>query len=92
MKHSRFHLNPAFPDLIARAGLSQRAFAQRAGVSLSTIAGLIHPRPHLGRRGSMQRRTAWLLARAYAEVTGMSVDEAFRLLICEQADEEKSAR
>lgn len=91
MSPPRFRLNPAFPDLIARTGLSQRAFAQRAGVSLSTITGLIHPKPHLGRQGSMQRRTAWLLARAYAEVTGIGIDEAFRLLICEQADEERNA-
>jgi transcriptional regulator with XRE-family HTH domain len=84
MKSLRLHLNPAFPDLIARAGLSQRAFARRAGVSFSTIMGLVHPEIHPGRRGGMQRRTAWLLAKAYAEVTGIEAEEAFGILIIER--------
>ncbi|NJM08406.1 hypothetical protein HC891_22870 [Candidatus Gracilibacteria bacterium] len=71
MKSARLQLSPEFPDLIARAGLSQRAFARRAGVSFSTIMGLVHPEIHPGRRGGMQRRTAWLLAKAYAELVGV---------------------
>jgi hypothetical protein len=84
MKSARLQLSPEFPDLIARAGLSQRAFARRAEVSFSTIMGLVHPEIHPGRRGGMQRRTAWLLAKAYAEVTGIEAEEAFRILIIEQ--------
>lgn len=84
VKHSRLQLTNQFPDLIARAGLSQRAFARRAGVSFSTIMGLSHPDLHPGRRGGMQRKTAWLLANAYADVAKMSPDEAFSLLIYEQ--------
>ena len=85
-KSPRLHLAGEFPDLIAQAGISQRAFARRAGLSFSTIMGLIHPELHPGRRGGMQRRTAWLIAGAYAELTGIDVAQAFRLLIAERRD------
>ena len=81
------HLTDRFPDLIAQAGLSQRAFARRAGISFSTIMGLLHPELHPGRRGGMQRRTAWMLAKAYGELAGMDADSAFRLLIVERSEE-----
>jgi hypothetical protein len=35
----------------------------------------------------MQRRTAWLLAKAYAELAGVDADTAFRTLIVERASE-----
>jgi transcriptional regulator with XRE-family HTH domain len=86
MKSARLHLSPEFPDLIARAGLSQRAFARRAGVSFSTIMGLVHPEIHPGRRGGMQRRTAWLLAKAYAGLVGIEAEEAFKTFIIVEHD------
>jgi len=86
VKHPRLELNPQFPHLVARAGLSQRAFARRAGVSFSTIMGLVHPELHPGRRGGMQLRTAWLLANAYSELAQMDADAAFRLLIVERRE------
>lgn len=87
MKSVRLQLSPDFPDLVARAGLSQRAFARRAGISFSTIMGLVHPEIHPGRRGGMQRRTAWSLAKAYADLTGIDADSAFQVLIVEHPDE-----
>ena len=87
MKSSQLQLTPHFPDLIARTGLSQRAFARRAGISFSTIMGLLHPELHPGRRGGMQRRTAWLLAQTYSDVTGIDSDTAFRTLILERSNE-----
>lgn len=90
MNLTRLQLNPRFPDLIAQAGLSQRAFARRAGVSFSTIMGLIHPKHHPGRRGGMQRRTAWLIAQAYGELVGIGRETAFQLLILECPVEETS--
>jgi hypothetical protein len=86
-KLPRLHLNDRFPDLIARAGLSQRAFARQSGISFSTIMGLLHPELHPGRRGGMQRRTAWMLAQAYGELVHIDADTAFRLLIVERSDE-----
>lgn len=87
MKPARLLLHPDFPDLVARAGVSQRAFARQAGVSFSTIMGLVHPNIHPGRRGGMQRRTAWRLAKAYGELVNIDADAAFRLLIVEQVSD-----
>ena len=92
MKPSRLRLSPHFPDLVARAGLSQRAFAQQARVSFSTIMGLLHPELHPGRRGGMQRRTAWLIAQAYSELVGIDAEAAFQLLIFEQRNEDEDVR
>ncbi len=89
-KSPRLRLTEQFPDIIAQAGLSQRGFARRAGVSFSTIMGLLHPELHPGRRGGMQRRTAWLIAKAYAEIVAIDAMAAFQLLILEQRDESDS--
>jgi hypothetical protein len=84
MKQSRLHLSERFPDLIARTGYSQRAFARTASVSHSTIMGLLHPELHPGRRGGMQRRTAWRIAQTYATIARIDPEAAFRLLIVER--------
>ncbi len=84
MKHPRLHLSARFPDLIARTGYSLRAFARTAGVSHSTIMGLLHPELHPGRRGGMQRRTAWRIAQAYASIARITPEQAFGLLIVER--------
>jgi hypothetical protein len=86
----RLQLNPQFPDLVARAGLSQRAFARQAGIGFSTIMGLVHPELHPGRRGGMQRRTAWRIAQAYADIVGIAPEAAFHLLIVERYAEASS--
>lgn len=83
MQSAHLQLRPDFPDVIARAGRAQHAFARRAGVSVSTIMGLVHPEIHPGRRGGMQRRTAWLLANAYAELVGVEPEDAFKTFIVE---------
>jgi len=83
-KQPRLHLSERFPDLVARTGYSQRAFARQSGVSFSTIMGLLHPELHPGRRGGMQRRTAWRIAQAYAEIARIDPEDAFRLLIVER--------
>jgi len=84
VKHPRLHLSARFPDLIARTGSSLRAFARTAGVSHSTIMGLLHPELHPGRRGGMQRRTAWRIAQAYASIARITPEKAFSLLIVER--------
>src|SRR6266542_5918803 len=90
-KSPRLQLTAQFPDLIAQAGVSQRGFARRAGVSFSTIMGLLHPELHPGRRGGMQRRTAWLIAATYADIVGIDATHAFRLLIAELRDPLKAS-
>lgn len=83
MKHPRLHLSARFPVLVAQAGLSQRGFARQAGISFSTIMGLLHPELHPGRRGGMQLRTARRIARAYADIVDIDIESAFALLIVE---------
>ncbi len=90
MKHPRLHLSERFPDLVARTGYSQRAFARQAGISFSTIMGLLHPELHPGRRGGMQRRTAWRIAQAYADIARIEPEAAFQLLIVERPVEPSS--
>ena len=87
-KSPQLQLTPRFADMIARTGISQRAFARRAGISFSTIMGLLHPELHPGRRGGMQRRTAWLIAQTYGELVGIDDEVAFNLLILEQVSED----
>ena len=87
MKHSRLHLSERFPDLVARTGYSQRAFARQSGVSFSTIMGLLHPELHPGRRGGMQRRTAWRIAQTYATIARIEPETAFHMLIVERPTE-----
>src|SRR6266508_1449504 len=91
-KSPRLQLTAQFPDLIAQAGVSQRGFARRAKVSFSTIMGLLHPELHPGRRGGMQRRTAWLISHAYSKLAGIDAEAAFQLLILEQCDEDEEVR
>jgi len=87
VKSPRLHLSERFPDLVARTGFSLRAFARQAGVSFSTIMGLLHPELHPGRRGGMQRRTAWRIAQAYAAIARIAPEAAFQLLIVERPAE-----
>ena len=87
VKPPRLHLTERFPDLIAQAGISQRAFARQSGISFSTIMGLLHPELHPGRRGGMQRRTAWMLAQAYSDLVHIDAETAFRLLIVERSED-----
>jgi len=87
VKQPRLHLTERFPELVAQAGLSQRAFARQASISFSTIMGLLHPELHPGRRGGMQLRTAWLIAQTYANIAGIASEAAFHLLIVERPEE-----
>jgi hypothetical protein len=86
MKLARFYRNPIFPDVITRFGLLRDTFACRVNISFSTME-LVHPDLHPGRRGGMQRRTAWRIAQAYATIAGIESEDAFHLLIVEHPTE-----
>lgn len=84
MPHKVYKIHPDAPDLIARAGLTMKAFAERAGIAESTLHALLNPEQHPNRtRGGMHRTTAWKIARAYAGVTGRPEDEAYGTIIVE---------
>lgn len=81
-----YKLRADAPDLIARAGLSIKDFAQRAEIAAGTFHALINPaQQQLRTRGGMHRTTAWKIARAYAQATGASEDTAYAAMIVEEA-------
>jgi hypothetical protein len=84
MLHKVYKIHPDAPDLIARAGLTMKGFAERAGIAESTLHALVNPQQHPKRtRGGMHRTTAWKIARAYADITGRPEDEAYGSIIVE---------
>ena len=86
---TRIRVAPDFTHQIARVGLSQREFARRSGVALSTLKGLINPAQARDRRsGGMHLTTAWKLAKAYAAAAGIDEQTAFERLLVEEPIEE----
>ena len=84
MPRKVYKIHPDAPDLIARAGLTMKAFAERAGIAESTLHALLRPEQHPHRtRGGMHRTTAWKVARAYADAIGRPEDEAYGVIIVE---------
>jgi len=89
---TRIRIAPDFPHKIARIGLSQREFARRSGVALSTIKGLINPEQARERRGGgMHLTTAWKLAKAYAAAAGVDEQTAFDQILIEEEVEDVAA-
>ena len=81
-----YKLRANAPDLIARAGLSIKDFAERAGIAAGTFHALINPsQQSLRTRGGMHRTTAWKIAHAYAQATGASEDAAYAAMIVEES-------
>jgi hypothetical protein len=80
-----YKLRADAPDLIARAGLSIKGFAERAGIAAGTFHALINPAQQPARtRGGMHRTTAWKIAHAYAQASGASEDAAYAAMIVEE--------
>jgi len=76
MPRKVYKIHPDAPALIVRAGLTKKGFAERAGITETTLHALLNPEQHPNRsRGGMQRTTAWKIVRRYAGATGLSEDE-----------------
>jgi len=89
---TRIRIAPDFTHRIARVGLSQREFARRSGVALSTIKGLINPAQARERRGGgMHLTTAWKLAKAYAAAAGIDEQTAYDQILIEEVVEDVAA-
>lgn len=80
MTGPRVRITAHFVDLLASADLSYAELARRSGVGESTIRAAVKPHHHRDRRGGIWRRTAWKVARTYAQATSTSEEQAFRLL------------
>lgn len=68
---------PGFEHKIARAGFSKMSLAKAAGVGTATVYGITDPAQQPGRRGGVHLKTAWKIARAYAQATGIADEAAF---------------
>lgn len=75
---------PDFEHTIARAGFSKMSLAEAAGVGTATIYGIVDPAQQPKRRGGVRATTAWKIARAFAEATGITEEEAFQRLFIEE--------
>jgi hypothetical protein len=71
---------PDFDTTLDRAGVSKAALARAAGKSDQTIHAMLNPASQSSRRGGVRRTTAEDLAKAFAELTGCSAEEAMRRL------------
>ncbi len=90
MPRKIYKIHPAAPDYIARAGLTLKAFAERASIAESTLHALLNPEQHPNRtRGGMHRTTAWKIARTYASAAGVTDEQAYAFLIIEHAGDEQ---
>jgi hypothetical protein len=71
---------PDFDITLDRAGVSKAALARAAGKSDQTIHAMLNPASLPSRRGGVRRSTAEDLAKAFAELTHCSEEEALRRL------------
>ena len=71
---------PDFDTTLDRAGVSKAALARAAGKSDQTIHAMLNPASLPTRRGGIRRKTAADLAKAFAELTGCSEEDALRRL------------
>lgn len=63
------------------------ATGQLAGLSYTTIYGLMNPDISPTRKGgAMHRKTAWKIVNAFADKTKMNPDAAWKLLIVESEE------
>jgi hypothetical protein len=89
VKKLRLRLHPDFDTLLAQQGYSVRAFAREYDLSHQTLFALLRPewQPKNRSGGGMRKPTAWKIARAWAQVRGITPDEAFAEVIIEEFDE-----
>jgi hypothetical protein len=71
---------PDFDTTLDRAGVSKAALARAAHKSEQTIHAMLNPASQPARRGGVRKSTAEDLARAFAQLTGCSAEEALRRL------------
>jgi hypothetical protein len=82
----RLRLRPEFPTLVARTGMSLRAYAKGAGVSYATVQANLNPsqQPNRNPQGGMYAATAGKLANFHAKVTGTTPEKAYKHIIVEE--------
>ena len=80
-KKKRIKLRPDFSETVGKFGLSIRAVALAAEMDHAAIHHMLTPAQHLNRKGGIYPRTAWRLARAFASLTDLHEDDAYKRII-----------
>jgi hypothetical protein len=84
----KYRPHPDLADKIASAGYTIRGFCQATGFPAGTLMAVIYPGSYPDRRGGMQARTAYRLARAWAQLRGIDEATAFKEVIVEEQAEQ----
>lgn len=79
----RIRARPDFSTIIARAGFTRTELAKASGISPRTIDSLANPAGY-GREGYTRELTAWKVAKGFAQLTGMTEDDAYARLFVEE--------
>jgi len=69
-----------FASTIARAGFTNVELAKRAGLSRAVIFRATNPRAYPNTSGALRERTAWAIAKVYAQQVGCDDEQAFAIL------------
>ena len=79
----RIKLHPQFAYRIGQYDIGMNEMADLAHIGRSTLYALQNPETHNERVGGMQPKTAGKIIRAFCNRTGLSDDEARKLLLIE---------
>lgn len=79
----KYKPHPNLADKIAAAGYTIRGFSQETDFPAGTLIAILYPESHRARAGGMQARTAYRLARAWAQARGIDEETAFKEIIVE---------
>jgi len=79
-----YKIIPTFPDLLARRNYTLRGFCREFGLAHGTLHAALQPDVYPDRVGGVQARTAWNVARAWAQATGKSEEDAYQEVIIEE--------
>jgi hypothetical protein len=79
-----YRINPNFPELVGKLGYSLRGFCRQFDVPHNTIYAALNPEDHPDRVGRVQARTAFRIARAYAQAAQLDEGAAYAATIVEE--------
>lgn len=80
----KYKPHPGLADRIAAEGYTIRGFCEATGFPAGTLMAVLYPDSYPDRKGGMQARTAYRLARAWAELRGIDEALAFGEVIIEE--------
>jgi len=74
----KYKIHPKFEELLEKNRTCLTWFARDAGIPLGTLRAALRPEQHRGRKGFVRGYTAHRIADAYAQLAGISKDDAWK--------------